>query len=33
MLRRGGVHTRPVFREKMAGENLQQGSVEVASEQ
>ena len=33
MLRRGGVHAWPVFREKMAGENLQQGSVEVASEQ
>ena len=33
MLRRGGVHAQPVFREKMAGENLQQGIMEVASEQ
>ena len=33
MHRRGGVHTWPVFREKMAGENLQPGSMEVVSEQ
>ena len=33
MLRRGGVHAQPVFREKMAGENLREGFVEVAFEQ